>query len=62
MRDLLFRSIFVKQEIFLVQTADNARGVLLQDQRVNCHQIDVYLDDLGRCRDRGRLACVILVV
>src|SRR6266576_250654 len=34
-RDLLLRSIFVKQKIVFLQTADDARGVLLQHPRVN---------------------------
>src|SRR5437764_12239994 len=42
-RDLLFGSIFVKQKIFLLQPSDDARSILLQNQSVNGHQIDVYL-------------------
>ena len=49
-RDFLLRSIFVEQEIFFLQTTDDARSVLLQHQRVNRHQIDVDLYDF--CRER----------
>jgi len=43
--DLLFDSIFVKQEIFFVQTADDARSVFLQHQRIDFDEIDIDLDD-----------------
>lgn len=42
--DLLFDPIFVKQEIFFVQTADDARSVLLQHQRIDFDEIDIDLD------------------
>ena len=58
MSDLLLRSIFVKQKIFFLQTADDTRGVLLQHQRVNSHQIDVNLYDFSR----RHLAGVVFVV
>ena len=46
MGDLLFGSIFVKQEVFFVQTADDARSVLLQHQRIDFDEIDIDLDDI----------------
>src|SRR5438270_319922 len=61
MRDLLLRSIFVKQKIFFLQTADDACSVLLQHQRVNSDQIDVYLYDFRRRRDRGRLVRTVTI-
>jgi hypothetical protein len=44
--DLLFDSIFVKQEVFFVQTADDARSLLLQHQRIDFDEIDIDLDDI----------------
>jgi hypothetical protein len=43
--NLLFDSIFVKQEIFFVQTADDARSVLLQHQRIDFDEVHVDRDD-----------------
>src|ERR1043166_653273 len=43
--DLLFDAIFVKLEILLVQTADRARSVFLQHQRIDFDEIDIDLDD-----------------
>src|SRR6185436_8796962 len=47
-RDLLFGSVFVKQEIFQVQTTDNAGGLFLHHQRINLNQVGVDLDDVLR--------------
>jgi hypothetical protein len=44
--DLLFDSIFVKQEISFLQTADDARSVLLQHQRIDFDEIDIDLNDV----------------
>jgi hypothetical protein len=56
--DLLFDSIFVKQEIFFVQTADDARTVFLQHQRVDFDEIDIDLDDFRCSRGGGRLRSI----
>ena len=45
--DLLFDPIFVKQEIFFVQTPDDARSVLLQHQRIDFDEIDIDLHDFN---------------
>ncbi len=59
-RDLLFRAIFEKQEVFFLQTAHHARSFLLQHQRIDGDEIDVNLDDVCP-RQRGHLVCARLV-
>src|ERR1700738_2747431 len=43
--DLLLRSVFVKNKIFLFQSTHHARGGFLKHQRVDRDQIDINLDD-----------------
>src|SRR5712671_1164594 len=57
--DLLLRSVFHEHEVFLLQSAEHPRGILLQDQRVDRHEIDINLDDFrGAIRRRDKLAAV----
>ena len=43
--DLLFDPVFVKQEIFFLQTTGDARRVLLQHQCIDFDEIDIDLHD-----------------
>src|SRR2546429_9282636 len=41
---LLLRAIFIEQKILLLQSANDARRVLLQDERVDGDEVNINLD------------------
>src|SRR5436853_6773073 len=55
MRDGLPDAVFAEDEIVALQVADNASRIFLQDQRIDCYQIDVDLNYLFRSYCRRRL-------
>jgi len=52
MRDLLLRSVFQDHKVALFELAHDAGGLLLQNQCINCYQVNVYFNDLGRLARR----------
>ena len=41
---LLLRAVFIKQEILLLQSANDPCSVLLQDERVDGDEVNINLD------------------
>ena len=60
--DLLLRSIFVNQEIFFLQAPDDARGILLQHQRIDFDQINIHLNYVGALWERRNSARIVFIV
>ena len=56
MRDGLPDAVFAEDEIVPLQVADNASRIFLQDQRIDCYQIDIDLNDLFRSCGRRWLS------
>src|SRR5512133_1804940 len=54
MRNRLLDAVLRKREIIFCQIADYPRGLFVEHQRINGHQIDVNFDGLVRCSGRIR--------
>jgi hypothetical protein len=46
-RDLLFLAVFVKLEVFSIQSSDNASSIFLHYERIDLNQVSVDLDDVN---------------
>src|SRR2546425_11267936 len=61
MSNLLLDAVLVQLEVFSLQSTNYTRSILLQNQRINSHQIDIDLDYFRFARQRRYFGYFLII-